>query len=287
MLESSTQVVAMDPGRKPIFTAVVHNQAALDSLHSPSPENVKHEVIKWSKRRFYQDAGYTHHNRVTKIWTDKAPLIKALNAEVLSAKTSSLGLFESYARYVLPNLETVMSFYNCKRFKRLRGKTYISRQKAYEKLVSELTAGDSNSLIVWGDASFPSTGRGSPALPTSGLRKKVGSRARVLDHDEFRTSMLAACCHTELKSLQGPQSGKSSWEVRICKNNAYPRRIWERNVSAAINILYLFLDYTRGRPRPQAFRRSNVVDEVDIQEEKIAVISRYICYLYSVTRRLK
>ncbi len=213
-------------------------------------------MIKWSKHRFYQEAGYTHRNRVTKLWTGKAPLIKALNAEVLSAKTSSLELFKSYARHVLANLETVMSFYSSQRFKRLRWKTYISRQKAYEKLVSELTAGNSDSLIVWGDASFPSTGKGGPAVPTSGLRKKVGSRARVLDHDEFHTSKLAACCHTELKSLQDPQSGKSSWELRICINNACPRRIWERNVSVAINIMYLFLEYTRGRPRPQAFRRS-------------------------------
>ncbi len=41
-------------------------------------------------------------------------------------------------------------------------------------------------------------------------------------------------------------------------------------MSAAINILYLFLEYTRRRPRPQAFRRSNVVDEVDIREEQVA-----------------
>lgn len=271
LLETATRVVAVDPGRNPIFTAVVHDDAAMESLQSHNPENVKHEVIKWSKRRFYQEAGYTHRNRVTKLWTGKAPLINSFNAEVLSAKTSSLELFKAYTKHVLANLEVVMSFYNAQRFKRLRWKTYISRQKAYETLVSDLTAGDPDTLIVWGDARFPSAGRGSPAVPTSGLRKKVGSRATVLDHDEFRTSKLSACCHTELQSLHDPHTGERSWELRICQNNACPRRIWERNVSAAINILHLFLEYARGRPRPLAFRRSNVLDEADVQEEQAVV----------------
>jgi len=145
------------------------------------------------------------------------------NAEVLSAETSSLELFKAYAHHVLANPETVMSFYDSQRFKRLRWKTYMSRQKDYEKLISDLTAGDPNALIVWGDARFPSAGRGSPAVPTSGLRKNIGSRARALDHDEFRTSEPAACCHTELERVEDPQTGKSSWELRSCQNNVCPR----------------------------------------------------------------
>ena len=120
LLEASARVVAVDPGRNPIFTAVVHNQATLDSLQSPSPENINYEVIKWRKRCFHQEAGYTHHNGVTKLCTGKAPLINEYNAEVLSAKTSSLELFKAYAHHVLANQETVMSFYNSQRFKRLR-----------------------------------------------------------------------------------------------------------------------------------------------------------------------
>lgn len=138
LLESASRVVAVDPGRNPIFTAVVHDQYAMDSLQSHNPYNVKHEVIKWSKRRFYQEAGYTHRNRLTKLWTSRAPLINTFNAEVLTAKTSSLEFFKAHARHVLANMESLMAFYSAQRFKRLRWKTYISRQKAYEKLVSSL-----------------------------------------------------------------------------------------------------------------------------------------------------
>jgi hypothetical protein len=249
-------VVAVDPGRNPIFTAVVHDQAALRTLRSPKPLNVKHEVIKWSRGRFYHEAGYTHRTRVTKLWMDKAPHIQAFNAaDVLSAKTSSLERFKEHARHVLANLRTVMDFYSAQRFKRLRWKTYIRRQKAYEKLVKDLTAGDKKTLIVWGDARFPSAGKGSPAVPTSTLRRKVGARVRTLDQDEYRTSKLSCCCHTELESHRDPQTGKSSWELRICKNVACPRRYWDRNVSAAINILHLFLEYAKGNDPPPPFCR--------------------------------
>jgi hypothetical protein len=273
LLRASTRVVAVDPGRNPIFTAVVHNQAALRTLQHSKPTNTKHEVIKWSRGRFYQEAGYTHRTRVTKLWMDKDPAIKAFNAEVKSAKTSSLELFKEHASHVLAHLVTVMGFYSAQRFKRLRWKTYIRRQKAYEKLVKDLTAGGDpkKTLIVWGDARFPSNGRGSPSVPTSTLRRKVGARVRTLDQDEYRTSKLSCCCHTEMGSHKDPQTGKSSWKLRICKNNECHRRVWDRNVSAAINILYLFLEFARGEPGdlpPKPFRRR---DDVAPQEEQVCV----------------
>ena len=53
--------------------------------------------------------------------------------------------------------------------------------------------------------------------------------------------------------------------AHICQNNTCPRRVWDRNVSAAINILYLFLSYAKGQRTPAAFQRGNeeAIDEVD------------------------
>jgi hypothetical protein len=190
-------------------------------------------------------------------------VIAAFNACVGSAKTSNLETYKTHIKHVLANLVTVMNFYSTQRFKRLRWKTYIKRQKAYEKLVADLKGGEENTLIVWGDARFAASGRGSPAVPTSSMRKKVGSRVECLDHDEFRTSKLSCCCHTVMQGLPDPATGKRSWHLRVCQNNECPRRIWDRNVSAAINILNLFVNYAEGKPRPIPFRRGNVVDEED------------------------
>jgi hypothetical protein len=266
LFESSERIVAVDPGRNPVFSAVVHDPHAMDSLQDHNPYNVKHEVIQWSKRKFYHEAGYIHRGKQTKLWTSRAPAIVAFNAHVGTAKTASLDVYKAYIQHALANMVTVMKFYSTQRFKRLRWKTYIKRQKAYEKLVADLKGGEENTLVVWGDAKFAAAGRGSPAVPTSTMRKKTGSRVKCVDQDEFRTSKLSCCCHTEMIPLE--VNGERSWHLRVCKNNACPRRVWDRNVSAAINILYLFLCYAQGQPRPTPFRRGNVVDEEDVPEDE-------------------
>ena len=140
-------------------------------------------------------------------------------------------------------------------------KTYISRKKDDEKLISDLTAGDPNALIVWGDARFPSAARGSPALPTSGLRKKIGTRSRALDHDELRTFELAACCHTELESLEDPQTGKSSRELRICQNNVCPRM--GKKCVGGNQLSEYVLGVCNREIAATGFKESNVVDEAE------------------------
>ena len=140
LFQQADRVVSVDPGRNPILTAVAHNEAAMDRLQHQSPNNVDHKVLIWGKRRFYQEAGYTHRSKVTKLWSNRVTVTATFNQEVKTAKTSELGVLRSHTRQVLANLGTVMAFYNTQRFKRLRWKTYISKQKAYEKLVAALKA---------------------------------------------------------------------------------------------------------------------------------------------------
>ena len=109
-------------------------------------------------------------------------------------------------------------------------------------------------------------------MPTSGLRKKVGSRLNTVDHDEFRTSKLSCCCHTEMRGLLDPVEGTRSWSLRVCQNNACPRSVWDRNTSAAINILNLFLTYARGGGRIAAFRRGNILDETDVPDIEVVAV---------------
>jgi hypothetical protein len=188
-----------------------------------------------------------------------------------------LELFQAHACHVLGAMKEVLRCYNSQRFKRLRLKTDISRQKAYHKIVSELTAGDRGTLIVWGDASFLPGARASPAVPTARLSREVSHRVfKLFFVDEFRTSKLSACCHRPLESAVNPETGKVFWQVRLCGNNTCPRIYWDRNVSAAINILYLFLEFAEGRPRPAPFRRAIEDEEEGSPSEATGIIRRML-----------
>jgi hypothetical protein len=59
LFENADCVVSVIPGRNPIWTALVHDQHAMDSLQDHNPTNVKHEVLTWSRRQFYQEVGYS------------------------------------------------------------------------------------------------------------------------------------------------------------------------------------------------------------------------------------
>ncbi len=51
--------------------------------------------------------------------------------------------------------------------------------------------------------------------------------------------------------------GQKPYHVRVCQNVTCRRYVWDRNISAAINILYLLIDYNKnGNERPAAFRRA-------------------------------
>ena len=52
------------------------------------------------------------------------------------------------SKYILANLYDVMAFYDTTRFKRLQFWTYIQRQKAYEKIVQDLTGGNPENTVI-------------------------------------------------------------------------------------------------------------------------------------------
>ena len=81
------------------------------------------------------------------MWTGRNEDVQAFQSTVQTAKTSHLEVIKSHTRHVLANLCPVMAFYDTKRFKRLRWKTYISRQKTYEKLVADLKGGVEHTLV--------------------------------------------------------------------------------------------------------------------------------------------
>jgi len=249
---SADRVVAVDPGRNPIISAVVHDDNAL--LEIRDADNTHHETIVWGKNEHYHECGFTRRKLMTNLWMGKNELIKSYNANALTTKTSNLDNYKDHAAHVLANLHSVLDFYSSKRFKRLKWKTYIRTQQAYEKIVARLKGGQENTLVIWGNTKFPSSGKGSPAVPTSTLLKKVRARVTVLEQDEHNTSKRNCCCWTDATPMV--LDGRNSHHLRVCNNVNCSRGVWDRNTSAAINILFLFKNYNvDGRETPVQFRR--------------------------------
>jgi hypothetical protein len=261
------RIIGLDPGRKNIFTAVVHSKESMETLQAPNGENIRNEVIHWSRGRFYRECGYHKRTRLTKEWSEANPRIKEFGEKVPSSKVADLVSYLERVRFCLAYLDDLFSFYSSKRMKRLKWSTYIRRQQTYEKITKSLTGGHKRTIVAYGDASFTSSARGNVAVPTSTLRRKISSRCRVVEIDEFRTSLLCCSCHSEMKGLvvDGEEGGKGIYGVRRCINSACPRTLWNRDVNAAVNILRLFLHQVKGEGRPEPFTRNKNSTQVTLR----------------------
>ena len=61
-------IVGLDPGRKALFTAVVHSQPAADSLHRGRPCENKYDTLSWSCSRWQEASGIKHRLRKSELW---------------------------------------------------------------------------------------------------------------------------------------------------------------------------------------------------------------------------
>ena len=136
---AATSIVTVDTGRNPIIAAAVYDQAAMETINNAN--NVHHKTLQWGRREHYHECGFNYRRRRVKIWTAKNPVVTAYNLNALTSRTSSLRRYKDHARNVLANMHSLMGFYGAQRFKRLRWKTFIKTQQAYEKIVKVLKGG--------------------------------------------------------------------------------------------------------------------------------------------------
>ena len=132
--------------------------------------------------------------------------------DIPTPSTSAIATYKVYLEYVLRHITTLLEFYGRVRWRRLRWKSYIGKQKAYNEVTNRITAGNSDTIVAFGSAGFSSTSRGHAPAPVKGLYHELKKRCRVIKVDEFRTSKICFKCDRELASC------KHIWGVKRCNN---------------------------------------------------------------------
>ena len=180
-----------------------------------------------------------------------------------TSKVSTVQAFQQHLSYVFQRLQAGLEFYDQQRWKRLRWKAYIEKQKALHKFCKRLTGGDENTVIAFGDAKFSSVSAGNAPGPVRLFRKALerGRYAKaVVSIDEYRTSKVCSWCnHYKVKGMMSQRDQEGHRHeihgVRVCPNTLC-RIVWNRDLNAALNILKIFLAMAWDGRRPDIFRRS-------------------------------
>ena len=131
---------------------------------------------------------------------------------MLSPSCSSIDGYKHYLTYILQYKQTLLEFYGERKWSRMRGKTYINKQKAYDELCKRITNNDKSTIVAFGNGGFSSTSKSHASGPVKQLLWELRKRCRARSVDEYRTSKICSLCN---KMFYVHQKFRS---VRLCKN---------------------------------------------------------------------
>ena len=209
-LVQPARIVGLDPGRKALFTAVVHSQQAADGLQGERPCEHRYDSLSWSCSRWQEAAGIKYRSHKTELWISRKPGLNAALLATPTAKVASSAHFLLHIRHRMQHTAAAQTHFGDRRHKQLRWRSFIKRQQAYTAICKEISGGSKDTVVAYGDAKFSSSCcKGNPSTPTVSLQRKLGHCCQVYDTDEFRTSKLCCACKTAMDGMPLPLLGNT------------------------------------------------------------------------------
>jgi Putative transposase DNA-binding domain len=245
-LPEAPVVVGCDPGRKEVFTY------ALESGKSG----------KLSNGQYYHSSHFKKNNFIKKKMLKENNLNNIL-LQTPTIKTISLQQTILHYQYIQPKFNQILNLKMKKKWRKLNLDSYLMKKKTLDstikQIIYETGVEKSNIIVGFGDASFSHTSKGYAASPR---RKWVTERMKrihglnVIPIWEFNTSRVCANCHSlnGLVDMRGQHISKPHF-VRRCANIECGT-IWNRDVNASLNMLYLTHLILHNYNRPDYFRKS-------------------------------
>ena len=220
--------------------------------------------LECSSKELYQDAKYLESRRKTKKWMEKNAVIKEAMTNMPTKKTCSLSVFQKYVSFLLPRLDTLLRFFQQRKFRNQKLKRNIFCKKKLSQLCSCITQGV-KTVVGFGDWSNTDKGgvlKKCPAGPVKKLEEQLKKHCTVHFTDEFCTSKKCNCCKNDLYNEHKITTGKDGRKYRVkvhsvlhCHNSVCRSMTVDRDVNASANIRDLLLALARSQPRPKFFCR--------------------------------
>ncbi|CEP14429.1 hypothetical protein [Parasitella parasitica] len=266
------QPISLDPERKSLFTAVV----CLESTK---------QIRKSSTKEYYHLTGSTVYSKKLESRKQRSGILP-IETNMPTSKTASPDSYHEHISYMLTHLNKLLMFYG-RDTARCHFQLYQCRQRAPEMIVNMLTHGTAkyNKLkrkkkrkknVKRGEkkkksnmgekeyAKLDKTAKKHVQAQKSSMRggkqtvfdnektREAAGELIVLTIDEFKTSKTCSSCFdSNLGIVKTPYfKGNSVLACPKCK------KVWQRDVNAAINMMTISRAVWMGEERPEVFTRS-------------------------------
>jgi hypothetical protein len=246
------RVIAVDPGRRAIVT----------SVELLSDGTRKH--ARFTRKQFYAESHANKNIEKRQRWRASFELHHPGVLEQLalvSSKTVSRERFDVFLLNKLEHDPVRWTEVGKRRTSLIVMDSYIHRRKALDHFWKRTTAPvevvtpPRKVVIAYGDGAFPSGGRGERSVPKKSVKTSARAFAyRVVDVDEFRTTVMCADCGERTVAVKQLVRGRRRqvMGVRRCTSNACRKcPLKARDRAAAYNILKCFTE----PERPHYLRR--------------------------------
>ncbi|KAI3655366.1 hypothetical protein MP638_001193, partial [Amoeboaphelidium occidentale] len=168
----NVRILGLDPGRRCLYDAVA-------ATHVDGVIQDDNKVLSCSSKR-WQDLSGAHRGRQKRshwmLWN------QTLMKKLTQGPTSKCHTSEDYSKYLqhfFSIRDDIFDFFWQLKWHRLKFKTRITRQKAYDQLAKELTKGDPNTIIAYGAGKFDCSSKGHAPAPNRHFFKELKKRCRV------------------------------------------------------------------------------------------------------------
>jgi putative transposase-like DNA-binding protein len=251
-------IIGADPGRKDLLTIVT-------DLGDGTTPAAKH----FSNKRYYHEAKFKYRLRKQKCFLEKSGLLTWWEG-VPSLKLGISGRTLENVSYLF-NSKRMVALYDLrgsKKCRKLRWKAYIHQKKTLSRFAAEILSDlptDKVTVIGFGDSSFNHASKGHAPTPGSRQLRHLLRHSKekwrwpkwkthVLDIWEFNTSKVCSQCHATRRL--GEEKGVTEKHfVRRCEEPSC-QAIWNRDINAALNMVYLTKLLLMEKVRPPLFSKS-------------------------------
>ncbi|RLN26509.1 hypothetical protein BBJ28_00024584, partial [Nothophytophthora sp. Chile5] len=243
------RVVGVDPGRTDLA-----NCAWMDEAGEPV-------FSSYSNKEYQQKIGLKKAGAKRRLWMSRANLQEAMT-QLPSAKTPSTFTMMAHLEQLFLILNRVLALNGLRRVRGLRFSQHCLRQRVMYDICDRITSpgaaveDDRPVVVAFGAGMFSSCSRGHCPGPVKGVRRALRERGvEMYDVNEDYTSQLCNCCHGKVVPMYSQGGGMAIHGVRRCLSATCMRKTLNRDVNAALNILYIFTVETLQGDRPRVFTR--------------------------------
>ena len=241
------RVVAVDPGRIDLANCA----------RTQDDEDKTPAFASYSNKEYQQKIGLKKAHVKRRQWMSRAHLEEALN-QLPSAKTPSTVLMLAHIAELFKILDRLLQLNGMRRVRGLRFSQHCLRQRVMYDICQRITASADPSdkrpvVVAFGAGMFSSCSRGHCPGPVKEVRKAL--RRRRIDVNEDYTNQLCNCCHNKVVPMYSEGGGYAIHSVRRCTTATCKLMTLNRDLNAALNILYIFMEETLHGSRPEVFTR--------------------------------